>query len=202
MNEPNQRVVRPEAKGTTIPQRLKSSGLILTADHWQLPPHQCGPVVCAATSSGKEYLVKHLLAALAGQIPHGLRSWQGSPQLARDSLGQPILLLDGVPFLAVSFSLGGGKIWGALAGAGRVGVDVAFAPEFPADYPLPAGVFAGGIWLDVRSVRGRRFPCRGPALVPQGGSRQSPGSGLQLSGTPGYCHRSWKTVAGRIPFRS
>jgi hypothetical protein len=137
MNEPNQKVVRPDKKGVTVPQELKSSGLLLAADHWQLPPHQCGPVAYAATPSGKDFLVKQLLAALPGQVPHGIRPWLGLPlQLAQGSLGQPILVLDGVPMFSVSFSLGGGRIWGALAGAGRVGIDAAFAPEFLPDYPL------------------------------------------------------------------
>jgi hypothetical protein len=128
MNEPNHRVLRHDDKGGTIPQGLMSTVLLLAADHWQLSPHQCGPVVYAATPSGKEFLLEQLLAALPGQ---------GLPlQLTHGSLGQPILLLDGAPILSVSFSLGGGLIWGALAGAGRVGLDAAFAPDFPPDYPL------------------------------------------------------------------
>jgi phosphopantetheinyl transferase len=63
-------------------------------------------------------------------------AWEELPlQLARGSLGQPLVLLNGLPILSVSFSLAGGRIWGALAGAGRIGIDVAFPSEFPPDYP-------------------------------------------------------------------
>jgi hypothetical protein len=137
MNEPHHRVLRRDAEGGTVPQGLMSTGLLLAADHWQLSPHQCGPVVYAATPSGKDFLLEQLLAALPGQGPPGLKPGQGLPlQLTHGSLGQPILLLDGASILSVSFSLGGGLLWGALAGTGRVGLDAAFAPDFPPDYPL------------------------------------------------------------------
>ncbi len=42
----------------------------------------------------------------------------------------------GTQIFSVSFSLAGEKLWGALAGAGRVGIDVALSAEFPRKYPV------------------------------------------------------------------
>jgi phosphopantetheinyl transferase len=106
----------------------------LGANRWQLPPQTCGPVVCAAISSSKEHLLRQLLAASAGQDSLDLR-WQDL-ELSLGSLGEPLVIRDGLPVLSVSFSQDGRRIWGALTGAGRVGIDVALASEFPPDYPL------------------------------------------------------------------
>jgi phosphopantetheinyl transferase (holo-ACP synthase) len=115
---------------------FKSFISVLAADYWQLPPQQCGPVAYAATRSSREHLVKQLLAALADRWMNG-QSWHSLPlQLSRDGLGQPLLLVAGQPILSVSFSLAGGRTWGALARTGRVGIDVALVSEFPPGYPL------------------------------------------------------------------
>lgn len=117
-----------------VPERA-SPTVILGANRWQLPPQTCGPVVCAATSSSKEHLLRQLLGALAGQDSPDLGAWQGL-ELSFGSLGEPLVICDGLPVLSVSFSQVGRRIWGALTGAGRVGIDVALASEFPPDYPL------------------------------------------------------------------
>ncbi len=124
----------------TVNQGPQPSYLHLTTDHWQLPRNSCGPVVYAATPdrpTGKGHLVNRLLQALTGLVRDGLRSWGQLPlQLCRSPLGQPLLLHGGAQVLSVSFSLADGRIWGALAGAGRVGLDVALSEEFPRNYPV------------------------------------------------------------------
>jgi hypothetical protein len=129
--------MRPAARVVAVSPGHMSSALVLSSDYWQLPAHTYGPVACASSPLSKDHVLKQLLAALAGQVPDDLGPWQDMPlQLVRGALGQPLVLSDGVPVLSVSFSQAGGRVWGALTGAGRVGLDVAFAPEFPPDYPL------------------------------------------------------------------
>jgi hypothetical protein len=113
------------------------TAVLLTSDHWQLSARTYGPVAYASSPWSKDQVLKQLFAALAGQIPPDLGPWQDMPlQLVRGALGQPLVLSDGLPVLSVSFSQAGGRVWGALTATGRVGIDVAFAPEFPSDYPL------------------------------------------------------------------
>lgn len=112
----------------------------LNPGHWQLPPGSCGPVVYASTNespTAKEYLARCLLEGLTGKISEKSRpGGQLTLQLDHCPLGQPLLLLDGKPGPSISFSQAGGKTWSALAGSGRVGIDVALSAEFPRDYPL------------------------------------------------------------------
>lgn len=112
----------------------------LTADYWQLPWNSsCGPVVYATIPVGpgsKEQLADRLMQGLASQVSAGINTWEGMPfQLDHSPLGQPSLRQGGARSLAISFSLAGEKLWGALTGAGRVGIDAACAREFPRDYP-------------------------------------------------------------------
>jgi phosphopantetheinyl transferase len=129
--------MRPEEIRVAIPPGQVPGASLLTSDYWQLPLNKYGPVAFASSQLSKEQLLKQLLAALAGQVSCGLGPWQELPlKLVRGSLGQPLVLSDGMPVLSVSFSQAGGRIWGALTGAGRIGIDVAFASEFPPHYPL------------------------------------------------------------------
>jgi hypothetical protein len=124
----------------TVPNISDPSYHHLTPDHWQLPPNSCGPVVYASTNlspTAKEYLANCLLEGLTGEVSEKPRTGgQLTLQLDHGPLGQPLLLLDGKPGPSISFSQAGGKTWSALAGAGKVGIDVALAAEFPPDYPL------------------------------------------------------------------
>jgi phosphopantetheinyl transferase len=87
--------------------------------------------------TGKEHLANCLVQGLACLVPDKIKpGGQLTVQLDHGPLGQPLLLLDGKPGPTISFSQAGGRIWSALAGAGRVGIDVALSTEFPPDYPL------------------------------------------------------------------
>lgn len=58
-------------------------------------------------------------------------------RLARDRLGRPLLRLGDYRGPAISFSTGGGSIWGALCGdESDIGIDLAASGEFQAGYPL------------------------------------------------------------------
>ncbi len=94
------------------------------------------PVIYASDLNGpgvKERLVQRLLASLPGQEPGGV---SGPVSLEVTALGQPRLKLKGQPGPAVSFSLGAGRVWAAMASTGQVGVDAALPQEFEAGYPL------------------------------------------------------------------
>jgi hypothetical protein len=123
-----------------VTQGLQPFYLHLATDYWQLPRTSCGPVVYASTPVSptcKEHLVNQLMQGLVSLVPEGIRSWERLPlQLGRGPLGQPVLCHGDEQHLSVSFSLVGGRIWGALAGAGRVGIDAALSVEFPSNYPL------------------------------------------------------------------
>jgi hypothetical protein len=128
--------MRPGKKELAMVPGDTGGGFVLASDYWQMPVSQVGPVACASSLLPREQLLRQLVAALAGQASRGLGGWQELPlQLVRGSLGQPLVLSDGMPVLSVSFSQAGGRTWGALTGAGRVGIDVAFASEFCPPYP-------------------------------------------------------------------
>lgn len=58
-------------------------------------------------------------------------------RVVHDPLGKPHLVVGEIPGPAISFSEGGGKMWGALCGdASDIGIDAAAADEFQGDYPL------------------------------------------------------------------
>ena len=57
--------------------------------------------------------------------------------VVRDRLGRPRLLLGEYRGPAISFSEGGGKVWGALCGDEfDIGIDVAATDEFQGEYPV------------------------------------------------------------------
>jgi phosphopantetheinyl transferase (holo-ACP synthase) len=58
-------------------------------------------------------------------------------QVVRGQLGRPHLLLGAYRSPAISFSVGGGKVWAALCGdESEIGIDVAGADEFQREYPF------------------------------------------------------------------
>ena len=88
------------------------------------------PVVYASMRKGegaREWLAARLLEALAGVAPE----WTGAPDwgplaLDTDPLGRPLLNLGPKPGPGLSFSEAGDLLWGALIGAGQVGLDCPF----------------------------------------------------------------------------
>jgi hypothetical protein len=91
----------------------------------------------------KQRLVSTLwdhLAAMGSPLWKGCQSSTGNAfpiRLLRDALGRPHLLLGEYRGPAISFSEGGGKVWGALSGdASDIGIDVAGSDEFPGKYPF------------------------------------------------------------------
>jgi phosphopantetheinyl transferase len=77
----------------------------------------------------KAQLTESLLKRL---LPGFIPPWQG-PILTRDRLGRPHLDISGI---SISFSSCCGVIYGALAKAATVGIDVAAAAEFTGRYPF------------------------------------------------------------------
>lgn len=58
-------------------------------------------------------------------------------QIVYNRLGKPYLLLGEFQGPAISFSVGGGKIWAALCGDGsEIGIDMAGTYEFTGEYPF------------------------------------------------------------------
>ena len=81
----------------------------------------------------------HVVALESPLWEHGQSSNRSAfpVQLVSGLLGRPHLLLGEYRGPAVSFSEGGGKVWGALCGdASDIGIDVAGTDEFTSDYPL------------------------------------------------------------------
>ena len=124
----------------------------MTENYQESPVHSVrffpgsGPVFYTslpADSEARQRLVSILWDHLATRESPG---WQRYPvaaataspvQLVRGQLGRPQLLLGEAPGPAVSFSEGGGKVWGALCGDGSdIGIDVAGSDEFREGYPL------------------------------------------------------------------
>jgi phosphopantetheinyl transferase len=97
-------------------------------------------VIHSSTQSrrgAQTYLALALLRAL-GQIESRWRlSYAGNAlTLQRSTLGQPCLLLGDRKGPSISFSQGNGRIWGAMANMGCVGIDIAYSDEFADNYPL------------------------------------------------------------------
>jgi len=99
-----------------------------------------GPVVLASTESrpgAKILLAFRLLRALAWLDPR----WSVPPDesaltIHKSALGGPCLFLRGERGPSLSFSHGEGRLWAAMSGAGKVGIDVAYPEEFTSCYPF------------------------------------------------------------------
>jgi hypothetical protein len=131
---------RPQCSGPPAIQVLAGldpSGLVLYASDLAIP-------------GVKERLVRRLLAGLPGRETDD--PW---PAVTLDTaaLGQPRLLLNGLPGPAISFSRAAGRLWAALAPVGRVGLDVALASEFEENYPW-ARAFLPGELAEARLLNG------------------------------------------------
>jgi phosphopantetheinyl transferase len=88
-------------------------------------------------SGAKPGLALKLLRELAR---HDL-GWRTPPDgealtLRKSPLGRPYLLLGDKEGPSLSFSRGGRRLWAAMCGKGRVGIDVAHPKEFSGDYPF------------------------------------------------------------------
>ncbi len=99
-----------------------------------------GPAVYGSTPSGrgsKIALVLHLLRALVRLDPRWRATADESAVTIRKSaLGAPCLFLGKEQGPSLSFSHGGDRLWAAMSGTGRVGIDVAYPGEFAGAYPL------------------------------------------------------------------
>lgn len=125
--------------------------------HTMKPDHRGGEVFYTALTRGTKTLkgqrhdreeAKHLLIStlwdhrVATENPllnHGqFSSRTACPiQVVYGQLGRPHLLVGNYRGPAISFSVGGGKIWGALSGDETdIGIDVAGADEFHREYPF------------------------------------------------------------------
>lgn len=100
---------------------------------------ECAVVVygCAFPGPGvEERFAAELLEALAGVDGHwGFRARRIGLVLRRSPLGQPLLLVDGLPGPAISLSRASGFLWGAASASPGVGIDVALRDEFVGPYP-------------------------------------------------------------------
>jgi phosphopantetheinyl transferase len=107
---------------------------------WRLPLlGKASPVVYAAVEKGegaREFLAGRLLKALAEEGPEWTEALvMGALELATGPLGQPFLKIGNRLGPSLSFSEAGSLVWAAMAGRGRVGVDVARAVDFEPPYP-------------------------------------------------------------------
>ena len=98
-----------------------------------------GSVVFTSAPSGQgagQHLALVLLHALARLDPR----WSGTDEdgltIHKSALGCPCLFLRGERGPSLSFSHGEGRLWAAMSGAGKVGIDVAYPEEFTSCYPF------------------------------------------------------------------
>jgi len=125
-----------------------------------LPPPCLGePVVYAAVrvaGGARESLASRLLAALAEAAPQWTGALDRGPlSLDTDSLGRPLIWLGAKPGPGISFSEAGDLLWGAVIGAGQVGLDAAREEDLAPPYPY-ARVFGPEEWdWAWRHCRGR-----------------------------------------------
>jgi phosphopantetheinyl transferase len=117
------------------------------------------PVVYAAVrvaEGARESLAARLLAALAEVASQwtGALDW-GPLRLDADPLGRPLIRLGTEPGPGLSFSEAGDLLWGAVIGAGQVGLDAAREDDLAPPYPY-ARVFGPEEWdWAWRHCRGR-----------------------------------------------
>lgn len=102
-----------------------------------------GPLVYGAAlrePGVKMLLAAQLLAHLQVLAPSWAEGATAPLTMARTYLGQPRLFMGGRPGPGVSFSHSGGRLWGALAAEGQVGIDVVRLADLggPAALPLIA----------------------------------------------------------------
>ena len=110
-------------------------------------PHDAlgSPVVFAAApsnESARSSLALILLRSLERFDPR----WGAPPNekaltLRKSALGAPCLFLGDKQGPPLSFSYGGGRLWAAICGKRRVGIDVAYPEEFVGHYPFVKSSF-------------------------------------------------------------
>ncbi len=83
------------------------------------------------------YLALALLKALVGLDPRwSAPADENGLTLYKSALGGPCLLVGDREGPSLSFSHGKGRLWAAMSGQGRVGIDVAYPEEFIGAYPF------------------------------------------------------------------
>jgi phosphopantetheinyl transferase len=113
------------------------------------PDHRMGPVFYASmahdpvpaagrgTNGGTKERLVSLLWDHAGVMERRPARDAFPIHVVHDPLGKPLFMLGEHRGPAVSFSEGGGRLWGALCGdESDIGIDVAGADEFPREYPF------------------------------------------------------------------